>query len=241
MLRQVLEAMPAEAATGLWLVASAGALIGGVLWLAGSRFSRLLVTLLCVAMGAVIGLKLPRWMEWSIAGWASAMCGGAVLGVLGYWMHRMWVGVGLALLAGVWAAYAVLAAYPGQAVMIPVEPVSSGLIDYLGQVARDVSPELHKALPFAAGIAAVAAIAIAVLLPRTALYLFYSLLGVTLLSLLGTTAMLLLRPQMLAILPSRGSGQTATILGMVLFGAIVQWRMAPRPAGPSVAVPPDDD
>ena len=102
-----------------------------------------------------------------------------------------------------------------------------------------IFPKWTNWLPLAAGIATVGGLVVAALLPRPATYLFYSLLGVTLLSVLGPTAMQLLRPQMLTVLPTRAIAQSALILGMVIFGAIVQWRTAPQmdaQTGPVVPV-----
>ncbi|MFI5380544.1 MAG: hypothetical protein ACHRHE_14705 [Tepidisphaerales bacterium] len=238
MLTQVLQAMPPEAASGLWLLAIAGVAVGGLLWLAGSRFSRPLVSLVCAVAGAVIGLKLPAWTGVSIAAWGGAIAVALLLGILGYAFHRLWVGAGLGALAALWACYAVIVAYPGQAFTIPVEAAPMGLGAYLMEVGRGICPELHRTLPLAAGIATVGGLVVAMLLPRTAMYLFYSLLGVTLLSVLGPTAMQLLRPQMLTVLPTRAMAQSLLILGMVVFGALVQWRTAPRMDAEANSAPP---
>src|SRR5580765_7333399 len=57
------------------LAAFAGSAVGAVLWLAGSRFSRSLVTLLAVSVGAVVGMHLPGWMGWSVDAMGVAFCG----------------------------------------------------------------------------------------------------------------------------------------------------------------------
>lgn len=228
MLCEVLQAMPPDAASGLWLLAVAGVVIGSLLWLVGSRFSRPLVALVCIGAGVLVGLRLPGWAGLAVPTWGSAAAVAIVLGIVGYVFHRLWVGAGLGVLAALWACYAVIVAYPGQAISIPVEAAPMGLMAYLTEVGRGICPELHRTLPLAAGIATVGGLVVAALLPRPAMYLFYSLLGVTLLSVLGPTAMQLLRPQMLTVLPTRAVAQSALILGMVIFGAIVQWRTAPR-------------
>ncbi|MGA2501295.1 MAG: hypothetical protein ABSH20_26445 [Tepidisphaeraceae bacterium] len=238
MLCEVLQAMPPDAASGLWLLAVAGVVVGGLLWLAGARFSRPLVSIVCVCAGVVIGLRLPGWAALGIRAWGSAVAVAIVLGIIGYVFHRLWVGAGLGVLAALWACYAVIVAYPGQAITIPVEAAPMGLLPYLMEVGRGICPELHRTLPLAAGIATMGGLVVAALLPRPAMYLFYSLLGVTLLSVLGPTTMHLLRPEMLSVLPTRAVAQSALILGMVTFGAIVQWRTAPRMNVEANSAPP---
>ncbi len=228
MICEVLRAMPSEAASGLWLIAMTGLALGGLLWLAGARFSRPLVCLACALGGAIVGLRLPAWLGFDVVAWASAAGACLAMGFLGYMLHQLWVGAGLGALAALWACYTLIVAYPGQAFSVPVETGPMGLGAYLMEIGRGISPELHRTLPLAAGTAAAGGVVLAVLLPRTAMYVFYSLLGVTLLSVLGTTAMQLFRPEMLASLPARAVGQSLLILGMVVFGAVVQWRTTPR-------------
>ena len=45
---------------------------------------------------------------------------------------------------------------------------------------------------------------------------------------MGMLGIAIARPQLLGILPSQTGTQIATFGGMVLFGAIVQWRMSRR-------------
>jgi hypothetical protein len=223
---------------GLVAIGRGRGVVGGLLWLAGSRFSRPLVSFVCICGGAFIGLSLPAWTGVGMAPWGGAIAGALLLGIVGYAFHRLWVGAGLGALAALWACYAVIVAYPGQAFSIPVEAAPMGLAAYLMEVGRGICPELHRTLPLAAGIATVGGLVVAMLVPRTAMYLFYSLLGVTLLSVLGPTAMQLLRPQMLAVLPNRTTAQLLLIAGMVVFGAIVQWRTAPRMNAEAKPAPP---
>jgi len=45
---------------------------------------------------------------------------------------------------------------------------------------------------------------------------------------MGMLGIAIARPQLLGILPSQTGTQIATFGGMVLFGAIVQWRFGPK-------------
>src|SRR5206468_9593604 len=77
------------------LAALVGSAAGFVLWLAGSRFSRSLVTLLAVTVGAVLGMHLPGWFDWPIEGMGLAVGGAMVLGLSGFLLHNTWVGLSL--------------------------------------------------------------------------------------------------------------------------------------------------
>src|SRR5687767_5383651 len=88
------------------LAALAGSAAGLVLWLAGSRFSRPLVTLLAVSVGAVVGMHLPGWFGWGIDGMGLATGAAMVLGLTGYLLHNTWVGATLCLMLTLWAAAA---------------------------------------------------------------------------------------------------------------------------------------
>jgi hypothetical protein len=89
-----------------WLVAAmsiAGVLCGLVLWLVGARFSRGIVTLIAVSIGALVGLRLPAWFAVPLGAWATAVGGALLLGITGYALHRMWVRAGLAFLLALWS------------------------------------------------------------------------------------------------------------------------------------------
>ena len=59
---------------------------------------------------------------------------------------------------------------------------------------------------------------------RAASVMLYSILGVSMLMIMGMLGLAISRPQLLGILPSQTGSQIATFGGMVLFGALVQWR-----------------
>src|SRR5687768_12184326 len=88
------------------LAALVGSAAGVVLWLAGSRFSRSLVTLLAVSIGALIGMQLPAWFGWEIDGMGVAVGGAMVLGLSGYLLHNTWVGMALSAMLVLWAGTA---------------------------------------------------------------------------------------------------------------------------------------
>src|SRR5882672_1369520 len=106
MMQQLLSLLPKEINSLAMMIALAGAVLGGILWLGGSRFSRTLMTLISVFVGALVGLQLPRWLPLGLEGWATATLGALVLGISGYALHKVWVGMGLGLVLAGWAALA---------------------------------------------------------------------------------------------------------------------------------------
>src|SRR5947209_10198712 len=81
----------------------------------------------------------------------------------------------------------------------------------------------------------------AVLWPRFGVTTLYSALGVSLILLLGLSALNFSRPQWIGMLPGRTAAQVMTLLGLVAFGALVQWRIGPAhgaEAGGSSGKPP---
>src|SRR5829696_7762977 len=104
MIQQLLGLLPRDIDAVALLIAVAGALLGGVLWLGGSRFSRTLMTLISVSTGALVGLQVPKWYALGLEGWATAVLGALVFGISGYALHKVWVGMGLGLVLAGWAA-----------------------------------------------------------------------------------------------------------------------------------------
>lgn len=240
MLHQLLGITPQQPSAPLALFALGGAALGGFLWLAGSRFSQGLVTLMAVAVGAWGGLCLPRWLLLPIAPWATAVGGALVLGLLGYGMHRMFVGLGLALVLALWVGLTVIAQHQ-LLDRFPAPAMPLVLSAWLQQVWDAVPQELRRSGPLGCGMAAVAGLGVAVIWPRLAGYLFYSLLGVSLMVGLAMEAMVLgSRPQLLRIVPADPHIQLAVLAALVVFGAAVQWRTAPRKAVSKPAQKPKD-
>src|SRR4051812_7562270 len=94
------------------LIAAMGAGFGALLWLAGARYSRTVITLAGVGIGAVVGLRLPGMMHWPIDGIATAFAGAMLLGFVGLLLQTTFVGFALSAMlavlfgAGAWALLA---------------------------------------------------------------------------------------------------------------------------------------
>src|SRR5438132_11077037 len=105
MLHQLIPMLPAQQQGTFALAVTIGAaVLGVILWALGARFSRQFVTLLVVTIGSIVGGAMPEWFGWPIHPMATAVGAAVVLGVLGWWMHRLWIGIGLGLVLSLWAA-----------------------------------------------------------------------------------------------------------------------------------------
>lgn len=231
----------AQAGPYVLFVAAALAVTGAVFWLAGARFGEYATCLAGVAAGTLIGLQAPRWFELPVSNLATATAGALAGGLVGYLGHRAVVGAALACLLALWTAAGVAVAWGvGAAVPIPRRETQAAMWQYLSQVWQALPGDIRRAAPFACALAASAGLALAILSGRLATYLFFSLLGVTLLLAAAHAG----RPQLLAILPSRPALQLAVLLAAVSFGMLAQWRgrtpragagagRAPAPKAPS--------
>ena len=242
MVQELLPLLPKEVGTLALVLAMLGAVVGAGLWLAGARFSRSLITLVLVSTGGWIGLFLPQWLGWSIDGWASAILLALVLGASGLVMHRFWVGVGLGLVLAGAAAGVVWTIYKGQgAWSVPKVETGMSAIAYVQVLWQGLPVEMRRILPIACGAAWIVGLAAAMLWPRICIVILYSTIGVSMLVGLGLYSMNAARPQWLGALPNRTSSQLLAMLGMVAFGALLQWKIAlskkgmnPKPSRPSV-------
>jgi hypothetical protein len=228
MMQQLLGLLPERLDTVALLIAVVGAFLGGVLWLGGSRFSRTLMTLISVSAGALIGLQVPRWFATGLEGWATAVLGALVLGISGYVMHKVWVGLGLGLVLAVWAALAtfVLCGDP-KGFAWPVMAEGGTVRGYLGDLWNALSPDARRLLPFACCAALMSGMVASVVWQKLGVVLLYSTAGITLLLGMGAVAINSAKREWLSVIPSQTSSQVIVLVCAVAFGAILQWRVAP--------------
>jgi hypothetical protein len=215
-----------------WLVAAisiGGVLSGLIMWLVGARFSRGIVTLIAVSIGALVGLRMPHWFHVPLGAWATAVGGALLLGITGYALHRMWVGAGLAVLLALWAGILVWNIYcSGRVGTFPDRLAGMGIDEYWTQVWNSLPRDFRRITPFLCGLAVIFGVTVSVFWSRAAAVMLYSVLGVSVLMIMGMFAIAISTPTLLRILPSQTGSQIATFGGMVLFGTIVQWWTSPR-------------
>ena len=199
--------------------------MGGGLWLFGSRFSRSLLTLVAVAVGAWLGKNVTAWLALPLQGWAGAMVGALVFGIGAYALHGLVVALALGMNLAMWAAVTVFVLYSA-GFTLPAYGPETTIGEYLKTVWTGLPDQIHNIGPFVCGAALLIGLAVTMMWSRLATFLLYSLLGVTMLVGLGLVAVELSRPQLLTSIPDKRSTQLAILGGMVLFGFLVQWRMS---------------
>lgn len=215
-----------------WLVAAmsiSGVLAGLSMWLVGARFSRGIVTLIAVSIGALVGLRMPHWIHVPLGAWATAIGGALLLGCIGYGFHRMWVGAGLAFLLALWAGILVWNIYcSGRVSTFPDRLAGMGIDEYWTQNWNSLPRDFRRIGPFLCGLAVIFGVTVSVFWSRAAAVMLYSVLGVSVLMIMGMMGIAVSKPSLLGILPSQTGAQIATFGGMVLFGAAVQWWTGPN-------------
>ena len=210
------------------LAAFAGTAAGAVLWLAGSRFSRSLVTLLAVSLGATVGRHLPAYFGWGVDPMGVAFVGALVLGLSGYLLHTTWIGLSLSLVLALWLGVAAwLAVGGGAPPQWPPLDTSTGVENALANAWQSLPGDLPRVMPFALGAAVVGGVAVTVLSPKLGRILTYTLAGLSILLVMGVTAVRMSRPDWLVALPRTLPTQGVILLGMVLTGVLIQWRLTP--------------
>jgi len=228
MMQQLLSLLPKEINSLAMMIAMAGALLGGILWLGGSRFSRTLMTLISVFVGALIGLQVPNWIPMGLEGWATAVLGALILGISGYALHKVWVGMGLGLVLAAWAAVATfLLCGDPKGFAWPITPEGETLHGRLIDIWNALTPEARRLLPFACCAGLISGVSASLLWQRLGVVLLYSTAGVTLLVGLGVAVLNSAKREWLNIIPSQTSSQVIVLISLVAFGAILQWRTAP--------------
>jgi len=236
MLYQLTALLPSEL-----LRLSAGATVmcaiaGIALWLVGARFSRYLITLAAVAVGTVIGMRLPAWMGWQIDGMGTAVAGAIVVGVCGFLLQRTWVGLLLGIMMALWGGLAVWVMLDGK-VQWDWHAVewSSQPVQLLKNVWQTFPPNLSHAVPIAMMTGFGAGTLLAVFWPKLSKVLAFSLMGVTVAMPMGLMATRDVHPQWLKALPATTAAQAGILAGLVLLGAAIQWRNTPPLRGPRPA------
>src|SRR5215210_483453 len=181
MVQQLLPLLPKEIGQAALVAALIGTAMGALLWLLGARFSRPLITLLAVSIGAVVGRALPGWMNWNVNTMAASVGGAVALGMSGFVMHRVWVGLGLGLLLACWAAIGVwLFAAAGAELAWPAVDATTTLQSFGQGVCQNLPDKVRMLLPYACGGAMISGFLSSLLWPRVAVVSLYSALGTSL-------------------------------------------------------------
>jgi hypothetical protein len=233
MLREIISMLPESLGELSLGVAIGGALLGLAFWLAGARFSRSLITLIAVAIGTSVGMRLSRWLGWSIDGMAIGVGGAVLLGVSGYLLHRTWAGLCLGLLLALWGAVGSwLALMQTQTVLAISVDWKNGIPSACQSMWNQLPVTLAHALAIAGGVGLVVGAAMTIFWPRVSRVATWSLAGITLIVVMFASAQQTTHSNWVGSLKLNDALQATALLGLVLLGALIQWGILP-PAQPS--------
>ncbi len=228
MLDDFLQLLPSEPGSIALFVALVGTILGAVVWIGGATFSRPLITLLTVLIGATVGMHFPNWFHWTISGAGPAVIGAVVLGVSGFALHRMWVGIGLGLILSCWAAFIVwMLMHDNSGWQWPAFHGATTPFDYCKVVYQQLPGNIGRALPYAVALAMTIGVAGAILWPKLTTVLNWSSVGVSMLVGMGIAAAAFAKPALLHHVPTHVWAQSSLLAMLILIGAAVQWKLAP--------------
>lgn len=234
-------AWSSEQGTLHWIWWLSIALAGAMVYLLGARFSRGLVTLALVTLGAFLGKLIPPALGTHIDPAAGCIVGALVLGVLAFVFHRFLIAWSLGLLTGLCVVLGLFVHATTPAAWT-WPSLSHGLSPALELCAAQLGTDTVQRMAALGGIASLAATALAFVFPRIGLCLFWSLLGLMLMltSLLGYSAAH--TSDLLTSLSARDTQtQLIALAALLLTGFVIQWpqtgkRKAPAPE-PAPAAP----
>lgn len=228
MLRELLSLLPDAIARCSPVVAIACAALGAMLWLCGARYSRPILSLAAVAAGTVIGMRLPGWRGWQIDGMGLAVGAAIVLGSAAFLFHRTFIAAVLGGAMMLWAAAGVWIYLAGDAYWDWRRAHWDGdMVQYGHDAWEALPPNVSHVFPIACLLGLAAGITIAAFLPKASKVLAHSLMGTTLLVVMGAVAMSAARPRWLSAAPGSLAAQGIMLIGLVLVGAVIQWRLTP--------------
>jgi hypothetical protein len=228
MFQQLLTFLPHKLGIFALILFALASIAGVILWLCGARFSRSILTLSAVGIGTIIGLKLPLWCQWTVDPMGPAVGGAIILGISAFALHRLWVGAWLGVLLTLWTGL-LMWTLKASDFLWDWPPRKDKLFPkYLSDLWLTLPPPMQKYLPICAGVCMVVGLASAIVWPKLGTLVMWSFAGVSLL-LTGWVTIAQIPPGNLGHLPSQLSSQIAVLTGMTAFGALLQWRMSPRP------------
>src|SRR5688572_6063967 len=243
MFQELLARFTQDAGNRPLVIALAVAGAGLFLWVIGARVSRSVYTLVGVTLGAWAGLQLPRWCGWEIDAMAPAIGGALVLGLAGYWLHTLWVGLTLGSLlasAGAFVAWHRLADHAAWATVPAAVDPSTSFAENLRHAWSAIPAAVPWQIPAAAIAGLIAGGSIALIWPKLGRVLAFTLLGTVMLVVGAVAAMALGRPQWLARIPESTQTRGIAMAILVVLGAAIQWALCPRGPKSLKAAEPGD-
>lgn len=218
-----------------WIWWALAALVGLGFWSVGSRGSRSLIALVMVLVGAVGGKLVVTALSLRIDPMAGTVVGAAALGVVGYVFHRWLLGLALGYLLMAWTliGFWTHATAPASWNWLPKaqQPTGiDGMLSLLKTYHDTLGASLSQQMLLFGGLAWLIGAGLAVLLPRLAAILFWTLAGATLLlgSAIGWCHYH--APEWFDKVPQSTQGQLIVLASILAAGMFLQWLVRPRPA-----------
>ncbi|HET6246312.1 MAG TPA: hypothetical protein VFE47_01335 [Tepidisphaeraceae bacterium] len=236
MIQEIADLLPDAASRIHAPVAFSLAAVGLLLALTGARFSRAIISLSLVSAGTVIGLHMPKWFGWGIDPMGTAFGMAIVLGMSGYVLTTLWEGIFFAaLLAGGAAMIAWMNLAPHQSWHLPQIDWSATAIEIAGKVRLSLPPALTTVLPVALGIGATVGALLMVIWHKLGRVLFYSTLGMSILTLGAMLAIRQTHGEWLGEIPRDPYVQGGIFCLLIIVASAVQWMLLPRDVKPAQA------
>jgi hypothetical protein len=236
MVEELIPFLPQQLTVAWSAVCVVGIGVGLLLWLLGGVWSRGILTLIAVTGGAALGMLLPRWYIWPINSMALATLGAVGLGVFAFAVPRIWVGLLLGIVLGLWVSFGAWAnlhadapfPWPNQA---QVETLSAP--ELAQTIWQGLPGEVRRVMPFGAATGLISGLSIALLWRKLARAICFSLCGVTGFFVCGLVLVAVRRPDWLDLIPAQAGVQMAVLGVMTLAGVVVQWQLIPSKRSPA--------
>jgi hypothetical protein len=235
MFQQLLPLLPADQATTAVVIALIfAALAGLVLWIAGARYSRMVVTLVTVTVGGIAGMLAPRIFGWNVNTMTTSLAGAMLLGLVGFILHGACVGIALIGILSVWAAVGTWIVCHAD-IPITWPQATKSFTEFYQAVWNQLPETVRSPMPIVIAMAAGLGIIIRFMSPKLALVLAYSLLGVTLIAAAALCAVQTHAITWPGAFSFRSNTQFTLTLATVLLGAFIQLQTLPRKRNPKPA------
>lgn len=203
-----------------------GLLGAATLWLAGSRFARPLATLFAVAVGGVVGLALPGWMNIGLAPAAAAVGAALLLGISGYLLWQAWLAMALGASLAMWGTLACWMLVAGSSEWSwPAWSEGATLAGYLSGSWQGMPSEFTTLAPFVAALLMLAGLVVGLVWRRQLVPLSCSVIGISLLTTLGLLVASIGQLHWRRAVPAATFAQAFMLLILSMFGALVQTRL----------------
>jgi hypothetical protein len=230
MIQEILPLLPQPLGSSLFTLCVIAVTVGALLWIMGAVWSRGIVTLVAVAVGATLGMQLPRWYLWPVNSMSLAVLGAVVLGIIAFAIPRLWVGFTLGAVLCAWALLGTWIVLRGDSTFAPrADWQTSQMIwpDYVKDCFFRFPEHVRRVVPYSMATAMISGLAFTLLWPRFGRAFMGSTLGVTMVFAAGLALMSDRQPQFLVYLPNEWQAQVGMLVGFVLLGALIQWQLLP--------------